>query len=361
MLPQSLQTSYTLGELSPTLQGFTSLPDYARGLLVAENFLVGSTGGMLFRPGTYYAADTRLDAQAKLIEFVYNSGESYVLEFTQAGTIRFYTTDGSLDVAYTVTNATFTTGTATITFNADHCFLVGDTITVAGIVATGGTDSYNGTFVLTGVGTTTISFALAATGGTYSSGGTATGQYQITNSPYTANFPNSWTQSNDVLYLADGVNPIQQLVRTGTIAWTISALQAYAGPFLNTNTSAVTMTPSAGGTHIAASSATFVSTDVGRLLMVLDTGTQYNGTTGGSWVWGIIGTYTDSTHVIVPQWYQTVSAVNIAVTMVGTTATTQWALGAWGATEGYPSVLAIHQQRLITGGRHKTHRCYAGL
>ena len=350
MLLNTLQSNFSLGELAPELQGWLDLPAFKRGMYAASNFVIGPNGGLSFRPGTYYAGQTAGNQAPKLIPFVYSDGSAYVLEATP-GRLRFYTNNGSLDVSYTVTNATWAGGTAQVTVSAAHVFQVGDTVTIASIVATGGTLSYNGTFIITAVGTFTISYALGATGGTYSSGGTAVGQYQIVTpfiTPQT--LPQSWAQSDDVLYLTDptGTVPPQQLTRLGAANWTITAIPFTAGPFLNANISATTMTVTAS-VDVAASVATFAATDVGRLIMVLDPSDSYNGS-AGMYKYGVIATFTDTQHVIVSSWSYTTGTIDTPVTFISTAAQTDWRLGKWCATIGYPVCVTLHQQRLIFGG-----------
>ncbi|MGH7193288.1 MAG: hypothetical protein ACREJM_07095, partial [Candidatus Saccharimonadales bacterium] len=211
---------------------------------------------------------------------------------------------------------------------------------------------YNGTFTVTAITASTISYALAVNPGAYTVAGTVTGQYQVTGTPYITP-PVSWTQSDDVLYLADGKQPVYQLVQTGTIQWTLSKVPFTGGPFLDINASATTLTPTA--TTITASANTFAATDVGRLLLCLNTLVEYNGTTGGSYMWCVISGYTSPTAVSTTQWYQTVGGLDTALTISGTPgATTLWAFGAWSNTTGYPAVLAMWQQRLLTGNESPT-------
>ncbi len=349
MLLNTLQTNFSLGELSPELQGWLDLPAFKRGMYTASNFVIGPNGGLSFRPGTYYAGQTAGNQAPKLIPFVYSDGSAYVLEATP-GRLRFYTNNGSLDISYTVTNATWAAGTATITTSVPNCFVVGDTVTISGITATGGTDSYNGTFVVTAVGgPSIISYSLGATGGTYSSGGTMVGQYQIF-TPFTtaATLPQSWAQSDDVLYLTDptGTIPPQQLERLGAVNWTISNIPFTAGPFINANTSATTMSVSTN--TVTASAATFASTDVGRLIMVLDPSDSYNGSVG-MYKYGTIATYTNSTTVVVSGWKYTTGTIDTTTTFISTAAQTDWRLGKWCATIGYPTCVTLYQQRLIFG------------
>lgn len=355
MALNSLQSNFTLGELAPEVAGWVDLPNYKRGVYTAENFLIGPNGDLTFRPGTYYAANTAGNAQCKLIPFIYSDGSAYVIEATP-GRFRFYINNGSLDASYTITGATWASSVATITVNTTHCFLVGDAVTIASVSPSG----YNGTYVLTAVTGTTLSYALATNPGTYSSGGTATGQYQVT-SPFAtvAQLPVSWAQSDDVLYLTDPTGTIapQQLSRLGAVNFTITAVPFTAGPFLNANTGTTTMTVATNA--ITASAATFASTDVGRLIMVLDTSDSYNGSTS-MYKWGIISTYTDSTHVSVSGWKYTTGTIDTSTTFVSTGAQTDWRLGAWSATTGYPTCVTLYQQRLIFGGEVGKKQTFGG-
>ncbi|MHB8414001.1 MAG: phage tail protein [Acidiferrobacteraceae bacterium] len=347
MLPNALQSNFSLGEVSPQMQGFVDLPAFKRSVLEAENFTIGPSGGLIFRQGTYYAADTRNDSACVLVPFVYNTAfQEYVLEFTD-GCVRFYTQDGQLDVGFTVTGAAWATNVATLTFNTSHCWAVGDTIAVAGILPSG----YNGTFAITAVTSTTVSYALATDPGAYSSGGTGTGPYQVLNDYFTTALPVSWAQDDDILYLTNGVGGIRVLTRLGNIDWTLTAISADAGPFLNINTtSSLTLTPSGtDGTTLTASAALFASTDVGRSILLVDSADSWNGTVG-CYKWAVIATYVSATEVTVTQWYTTSANVTDTTTMLMTTAQSQFALGMWSNTTGYPAVLAIHQDRLIAAG-----------
>ncbi len=349
MLPNSLQSNFTLGELSPQMQGFVDLPAFKRGVLEAQNFNIGPSGGLIFRQGTYYAAETRGNAAAVLVPFVYNTtGQQYVLEFTD-GCIRFYTNDGQLDVSFTVTTASWASSVATLTFNTAHCWGIGDQVTIAGVSPSG----YNGGVTITAVTSTTISYSLATNPGTYSSGGTATGPYQILNNVYTGTMPASWAQDDDVLYLANGQTGVASLTRLGNIDWSLQYIipNQNAGPFLPTNTnSGLTLTPSGtGGKTLTAASALFVSTDVGRLVLLVDSADSWNGTVG-AYKWAQIATYTSPTQVTVSQWYTTAANVTTNTTMLMTTAQSQFALGMWSNTTGYPAVVTIHQDRLILAG-----------
>jgi hypothetical protein len=70
----------------------------------------------------------------------------------------------------TITGATWSGGTATYTSNG-HGFIVGDVLDISGITPSG----YNGTYTVTAAATNTFGVAIASDPGSYSSGGTASG------------------------------------------------------------------------------------------------------------------------------------------------------------------------------------------
>jgi len=69
--------------------------------------------------------------------------------------------------AVTVTGGSWSANVATLTFSASTVFQVGDTVVISGVSPSG----YDGTYVLTQVSTTSISYALTPTPGAWSSGG----------------------------------------------------------------------------------------------------------------------------------------------------------------------------------------------
>ena len=69
-------------------------------------------------------------------------------------------------VGITVTNASWSSNVATLTIGS-HCLDVGATITVSSVNPSG----YNGTYVITAITSTTVSYALSSNPGTYVSGG----------------------------------------------------------------------------------------------------------------------------------------------------------------------------------------------
>lgn len=73
--------SFAGGEIAPALYARTDLVKYATGLRTCRNFLVQRQGGLANRPGTVYVASTKSNGVVRLVKFVFNDEQTYVLEF----------------------------------------------------------------------------------------------------------------------------------------------------------------------------------------------------------------------------------------------------------------------------------------
>jgi len=81
-VPQTIQRSFTAGELSPSLQARADIAKYTNGLNLCENFFVRSQGGVYSRPGFRFTGE--LDDSSKvgrLIPFSFNTEQTYILVF----------------------------------------------------------------------------------------------------------------------------------------------------------------------------------------------------------------------------------------------------------------------------------------
>lgn len=144
-----------------------------------------------------------------------------------------------------------------------------------------------------------------------------------------------FTQSADVLYLLHRSYRPKKLLRASSLSWSVVDLDFLDGPYFDANVDATyTLTPAATtGTNIlvTASKATFASTDVGRLIRIKN---------GTNWGYAKIVTYNTTTTV----------HVDIKKDFGATTAATNWCLGSWSDTTGWPSCATFHQDRLWFGG-----------
>lgn len=142
-----------------------------------------------------------------------------------------------------------------------------------------------------------------------------------------------FVQSADVLYITHPDYTPRKLSRLGHASWTLAGLDFLDGPYLPLNTTSTTIAASAttGTVTLTASAALFASTDVGRRIRKQD---------AGNWSWLEIVGYTDPTHV----------TATVRGSAIGVAATTNWRLGLWSATTGYPAVATFHEDRLCFTG-----------
>ena len=74
--------NFTAGELSPRLDGRTDVSKYFNGCKKLQNFLIHPHGGASRRPGTKYVNTVKTSANfTRLIPFEFNVEQAYVLEF----------------------------------------------------------------------------------------------------------------------------------------------------------------------------------------------------------------------------------------------------------------------------------------
>lgn len=77
-----IQTNFTAGELSPRVGSRVDIAKYNNGLKRGENLQFLVQGGGRRRPGTRYVAETKDSAKrSRLIEFIFNREQAYMLEF----------------------------------------------------------------------------------------------------------------------------------------------------------------------------------------------------------------------------------------------------------------------------------------
>lgn len=94
-----MQRSFSGGEIAPALGARTDQVKYATGLRVCRNFIVARGGGVFNRPGTRFVAEVKDSSKAvRLIKFVFNAEQTYVLEFGHLY-MRVFRAGAAVDVA----------------------------------------------------------------------------------------------------------------------------------------------------------------------------------------------------------------------------------------------------------------------
>src|SRR3990167_1026200 len=91
-----VQTSFTAGEIAPSLYGRTDIVQYANACQIVENFLPRSYGPAISMPGTRYVATVSASSlKTRLIKFVFNRSDTYVIEMGDLY-MRFFTDRGQV-------------------------------------------------------------------------------------------------------------------------------------------------------------------------------------------------------------------------------------------------------------------------
>lgn len=140
------------------------------------------------------------------------------------------------------------------------------------------------------------------------------------------------TQSADILYITHPTIRPKKLKRLGATNWVFEDYDFTDGPYINPNTdTAKTISASAttGSVTLTASADTFLATDIGRLVRI-----KY----GGKWGCAKITAFTDTKNVT--------ATVQTGYNFNGTGAVSDWRLGSWSDTTGWPRCSTFHQGRL---------------
>ena len=162
--------------------------------------------------------------------------------------------------------------------------------------------------------------------------------YEISTPYLTAElFQLKFAQSADTMYITHPNHEVMKLARTGHTAWTLTEVAFSDGPYLATNTTATTLTPSSASTgsrNITASAITginggvgWLATDVGRIL-------KFNG----------------GKAKITARTSATVAVATVSTAFTNTNATAAFNLGAFSDTTGHPSSVSFFEQRLVFAG-----------
>jgi hypothetical protein len=304
-----LQSNFTLGEISPKLEGRVDFAKYSNGANAMENFLVLPYGGARRRPGTYFVSEVKTSAKAtRLVPFQFSVTQAYILEFGDAY-IRVYKDSGRIEQSGTPVEIV---------------------------------------------------------------------------TPYLEAelFELNFAQSADVLYIAHKNYAPRKLERTSHTAWALTPIKFEGGPFSEDNLTNITVTAGAttGATTLTLAVpawATATSYRVGdwvtsggneyRCLVSHVSGTFATDLTAVKWVQGTFS-YFSSSYVgsffkmagttgadpkiqgyLEITGYTSTKVVNALVrqTLSASAATKDWAIGAWNAVNGYPSVVGFFEQRLF--------------
>ncbi len=403
----SSQESFNAGEFGKRMRSRVSFDKYKAAGEICENILPLPQGGFTARPGFRYIASAK-DASAKpwLLPFEFSTTQAYVLEFGDSA-IRFFRNQAQITVSETdasITNGSFASditgwtgrhsGTGAITWDATYSDLSLDAAGGANrarayqaVTTTDTNTEHVIRFKVRGDAGDEISIRIGASAGaqqflavTKRLAGWHTIAFTPTASPFYVEFENSqdksigiddveilsdtpheittpWSaslisrlglaQSADTAYFCSGaaIRPYR-LERYGHSSWSLVKVLFEDGPYLSPNLTGTTLTLGAttgNAVTVTASSLTginndagFRSTDVGRLIRWEDAANK--------WTWMQIVEFVSTT---------VVRADIKGADASATTATTDWRLGEWNDTDGWPSVTSFIQQRMALAATDK--------
>jgi len=383
-----LYDSFTGGEIAPRFYGRVDLDRYDNSVRQLLNMTSFPLGGITSRTGTKHVTEVDNSANVtRLFPFVFSTSQAYALEFGNQ-TIRFFRNQGLVLSSQELTNGDFTTdltgwtdnssGTGASAQASGAAQLTGDgggnearlyqsltlgisqytiTITTSAALTYKIGTTVGGTEIATGSvnGTAqTFTFTPSAEGAVYielenaNADARTFDNISIDNPAYKISSP--WTsaqlgdiqvlQKYDTMYIVHKDLNIRKLVRTNHDEWSISEVELQDGPYLDINTTDTTLDPSSttGSVTVVASAITginnntgFQTTDIGRLIRFKD---------ADIWYWLKITARASTTSVTAT--YQGDDAI-------GHAATTDWQLGAFSETTGYPAAAAFESQRVVYG------------
>lgn len=222
-MTQTLQPSFTGGEVSKAIQSRIDIAKYATALKICENFYVKAEGGVSNRHGLELIAPCKYrDKRARQLPFQFSLTQTYALEFGDL--YMRVIKDGAtvLETNQTITALAATAGRQ-VTISA-HGYANDDWVFITGT----GTDVDNRFWRVTGATTNTFTLEsvlddTAAPAGESAAAGSCGRVYEIA-TPYAHTDLSMirYTQDSDVMNLTHGGYIEQKLSRTGHAAWTIA-------------------------------------------------------------------------------------------------------------------------------------------
>lgn len=225
------QRSFAGGELTPSLYAHVDLAKYITGLRTCRNFAVKKHGGAENRAGTGFISEVKDSSKTiKYVPFIFNSDQTYVLEFGDLYMRVIRNGIPQYDLTLTITgisNASpaVLTYTGTDPTNGQEVYISGVVGPIAPLV-----NGRNFKIANVNAGANTLELQYmdgtsvdSSSFGLYTSGGTAKRVYEIVTPYVEADLPELIaSQSADIITLTHRSYAVQELARTGHTAWTLT-------------------------------------------------------------------------------------------------------------------------------------------
>ncbi len=362
-----IQRSFAAGEISPAVQAHTDNVKFQTGLKTCRNMMVLRHGGVANRPGSKFIAEVKDSTKrVRLIPFIFNSTQTYVLEFgNQYMRVHRDGVQQTLTAqaigALGITNA----NPGVLNYVGADNYVAGDHVYISGVV--GPMANYvNGRTLRVGTVTAASNiFNLLNLDGTnfnttalgaYTSGGTIAEVYELATSYLEADLDElQFIQSADVITIVHPSYPPAELSRSGHTSWALANITfapGVAAPTGATNNGAAgtdyswvitAIDPNTGEESLASSPSNGTSTIPAPGAVVTITWTavsgvsEYNVYRINNSVYGLVGVA------------GTGLSFNDGGIIPDMTTTPPVARNPFSSSSNYPSAVAYIQQRLTFG------------
>ena len=344
-------SNFTAGELTPRLFGRTDLSRYENGAETVENFLVQPHGGLSRRPGTRFIAEVKTSsASTRLVPFEFNVEQAYVLEFGNTY-FRIYKDGGQVTSSGSAVEVTTPYTTAQLdglkfAQSADVMFVVSPDHAPRKITRTSHTawtiaevDLLRGPFLDQNTTTTTLT----------SNGRSGTVTITASADLFSAN------DVGRLVKIQDGFVKITGHTNATTVAGTVQELEdgrseiapEYAASTISFHEGDPSSTGLEHNDRIEDSAGGFIDQGFKNGQTVVISGTSNNNTTDGFLVVDV----TDTVLTLAPGPDLTDESAGSSFTVSGKLeAVTNWSLGAFSTTTGFPRAVAFYEERLVFAG-----------
>jgi len=343
-----IQNNFNSGIFRKRLHGRTDLQRYKNAAEEIDNFFLVPQGGLRRRTGTVFVGEVRDSSKpVRMIDFEFSAADSYVLILND-GRIEFMRNKGRVLEAEKSVTAITNASPLEITLNS-HGYENGDRVYFDTMV--GMTELEENVYFVANKDTNTFeledqdgnpvdstNFGIFTSGKVYR-------VYSITH-PWTDTEIDAiqWAQDADTIYVVCSTKSVRKIVRGGHTNWVVSEVDFTFGPFQKSNSVTThTMNPSSttGTITIVSSTAYFNANHVGALIKI-------GGTTGTPAKQGYakITVFTSTTQV----------TATVVHTLSGSSATDNWAIGAFSTDAGFPRAIVFHESRLFLAGTNKQPR-----
>lgn len=245
--PDLSATNY--GYISPKLRGRVDLDFYDQALDYLQNYKVTPQGEASLREGSIFVATTKGNNLARLIPFVFQTEQAYIIEMTDQF-LRFYKDHGLVTETPQVISGITQANPAVVTYVGADNYANGDPVVLSGVA--GMTEVNDVEYMVANVNVGANTFELqtpaaanidATAFGAYVSDGTVSEIVQLA-SVYLEDdlFELDYTQTENTMYLVHADFAPQKLTRSSHTAWTMASFDIVSNPFGTTKAASQAIT-----------------------------------------------------------------------------------------------------------------------